>query len=222
MHLHLKHSRHRAFYVAGGIGVVVGIVTAFFAADQALAFGIEAFFVAYVALAFRQLRHMGADYLRKHADEADAPVPVIFGSTALAVCVSVVELFQLINSGQGPDPLRLGIAALSVVFGWFAVNTMVAQHYAYEYYGAPELKAEKGKGSAVAGGFDFPSGKDPDGMSFLYQSYTIAMTAQVSDVAVTSRAMQRIVLIHGIFSFFFNTIIIAAAVNITVSLGGGG
>jgi uncharacterized membrane protein len=34
--------------------------------------------------------------------------------------------------------------------------------------------------------------------------------------------MQRIVLIHSVFSFFFNTIIIAAAVNITVSLGSGG
>jgi len=221
MRLNFKHSRHRAFYVAGGIGVAVGIVTVFLAAGQALAFGIEAFFVAYLVLAFRQLRHMSAAYLRKHADEADAPVPVIFGSTALAVCVSVVELFLLINSGEGPDPLRLGVAALSVVLGWFAVNTMMAQHYAYEYYGAPEQKGKGRKDGDVAGGFDFPSGKEPDGMSFLYQSYTIAMTAQVSDVGVTSRAMQRIVLIHSVFSFFFNTVIIAAAVNITVSLGSG-
>jgi uncharacterized membrane protein len=32
--------------------------------------------------------------------------------------------------------------------------------------------------------------------------------------------MQRLVVVHGIFSFFFNTVIIAATVNLAVSLGG--
>jgi uncharacterized membrane protein len=213
-------SRHRAFYVAGGIGVVFGIVTFFIAADQALAIGVEAFFVAYLVLAFWQMRGMSADFLRSHADEADAPVPVIFGSTALALGVAVVTLFQIINGGGQSDPLHLTLGAASVVLGWFTVNTMAAQHYAYEYYGAPENKTDGEK--KVAGGFDFPSGRNPDGMSFLYQAYTIGMTAQVSDVAVTTRAMQRIVTIHSVFSFFFNTVIIAAAVNITVSLSSGG
>ncbi|HTM76017.1 MAG TPA: DUF1345 domain-containing protein, partial [Devosia sp.] len=35
-----------------------------------------------------------------------------------------------------------------------------------------------------------------------------------------SREMQRLVLLHGIFSFFFNTVIVAAMVNIVVSLNG--
>jgi uncharacterized membrane protein len=215
----MPRPRHRAFYIAGGIGVAVGIVTAFIAAEQALTIGVEAFFIAYLVLAFWQLRGMTSDYLRSHADEADAPVPVIFGSTALALCVAVVSLFQLINKGGQPDPLQLTLGAASVILGWFVVNTMAAQHYAYEYYGAPE---NEDSDSSVAGGFDFPTGKEPDGASFLYQSYTIGMTAQVSDVAATTRAMQRIVLIHSVFSFFFNTVIIAAAVNITVSLGSGG
>ena len=40
------------------------------------------------------------------------------------------------------------------------------------------------------------------------------MTAQVADVHVTSNEMQRMVLMHGIFSFFFNTVIVAATVNV--------
>jgi uncharacterized membrane protein len=44
-------------------------------------------------------------------------------------------------------------------------------------------------------------------------------TAQVSDVEVTSNGMRRLVLLHGIFAFLFNTVIIAVAVNIVVSLG---
>lgn len=45
------------------------------------------------------------------------------------------------------------------------------------------------------------------------------MTAQTSDVDVTNTAMRRRTLVHGIVSFFFNTVIVAAAVNITVAMG---
>ncbi len=36
------------------------------------------------------------------------------------------------------------------------------------------------------------------------------MTAQTSDTDITSNAMRRLVLVHGVFSFFFNTVIVAA------------
>jgi uncharacterized membrane protein len=42
------------------------------------------------------------------------------------------------------------------------------------------------------------------------------MTCQVSDVDVTSREMRRLVLLHGILSFGFNTVILALTIN-TVS-----
>jgi uncharacterized membrane protein len=40
------------------------------------------------------------------------------------------------------------------------------------------------------------------------------MTCQVSDVQVTSRPMRRLTLMHGVLSFFFNTVILALAVNL--------
>jgi uncharacterized membrane protein len=45
------------------------------------------------------------------------------------------------------------------------------------------------------------------------------MTAQTADTGIASAAMRRAVLLHGIASFFFNTVIVAAAVNVAVSLG---
>ena len=45
------------------------------------------------------------------------------------------------------------------------------------------------------------------------------MTAQVSDVQVETRAMRMAVLVHGIASFFFNTGILALAVNAAVLAG---
>ena len=44
------------------------------------------------------------------------------------------------------------------------------------------------------------------------------MTCQVSDVNVTSRAMRRLALLHGLLSFTFNTAILALSINIVSGL----
>jgi uncharacterized membrane protein len=58
------------------------------------------------------------------------------------------------------------------------------------------------------GGLSFPHDKKPDYLDFLYFSFVIGMTCQVSDVRIISRSLRRISLAHGIISFFFNTIIL--------------
>ena len=45
------------------------------------------------------------------------------------------------------------------------------------------------------------------------------MTAQVSDVTTTSPALRKVVLLHAVASFFYNTVILALAVNAAVSAG---
>jgi uncharacterized membrane protein len=46
------------------------------------------------------------------------------------------------------------------------------------------------------------------------------MTAQTSDVGVTTTVMRKATLAHSIVSFFFNTVLVAAFVNAAVSLAG--
>ncbi|WP_296737353.1 DUF1345 domain-containing protein [Mesorhizobium sp.] len=70
------------------------------------------------------------------------------------------------------------------------------------------------------GGLEFPGGKRPEGWDFLYFSTVIGMTAQTADTGITTTHMRRVVLLHSILSFFFNAVILAAAVNLAVSLGG--
>ena len=53
---------------------------------------------------------------------------------------------------------------------------------------------------------------------FLYFSFVIGMTCQVSDVQVKTMVMRRAILGHGVASFFFNTVFIAMAVNAAVAL----
>jgi len=66
---------------------------------------------------------------------------------------------------------------------------------------------------------DFPGPKkDPGVWDFLYFATVVGMTAQTSDVQVTTTTMRKFVLLHGIVSFAFNTVLIAIAVNVVVSL----
>jgi uncharacterized membrane protein len=44
----------------------------------------------------------------------------------------------------------------------------------------------------------------------------------VSDIRITSAKLRKIVLVHATFSYFFNTLIVAATVNVAVAVGSGG
>jgi len=216
---HKRHKRYRSFYLAVVVGLAAFALSVIFVSAQAITVGSIAFFIVYLAMTLRAFPGMSAKFLKLHAAEADAPVTLIFGATLVVVVAAVFSLFQLINSGGPIEPLRMAGAVLAVILGWFMIHAMAAHHYAYEYYAAPEVRNEGDDGSAVVGGLDFPTGKEPGGTSFLYFSFVIGMTAQVADVAITSVHMQRLVALHGIFSFFFNTLIIAATVNLVVNLG---
>ncbi|MGB3390705.1 MAG: DUF1345 domain-containing protein, partial [Pseudaminobacter sp.] len=52
---------------------------------------------------------------------------------------------------------------------------------------------------------------------FVYFSFVIGMTAQVSDVGITDRMIRRTATAHGITSFLFNTALLALMVNIAAS-----
>lgn len=91
------------------------------------------------------------------------------------------------------------------------MHTVFGMHYAHNFYGDSENRAARH-------GLDFPGEPDPDYRDFTYFSFVIGMTCQVSDVQVTSREMRRLVLIHGVLSFVFNTVILALTVNIVSSL----
>ncbi len=55
-------------------------------------------------------------------------------------------------------------------------------------------------------------------MDFLYFAVVIGMTSQTSDVSISSSALRRLVLIHGVIAFFFNTTLLAITINIAAGL----
>src|SRR5262249_43962893 len=99
-------------------------------------------------------------------------------------------------------------ATLTIMLSWAFTHTIFAVHYAHEYY-----DENAGKG----GGLTFPGTEEPDYWDFVYFSFVIGMTSQVSDVCISSPRIRRTVTAHGIVSFVFNVALLARRVNIAAS-----
>jgi uncharacterized membrane protein len=69
-----------------------------------------------------------------------------------------------------------------------------------------------------ANGLRFPGDNRHDYWDFIYFSFVIGTTFQVSDVAVTNRWIRHSVSAHGVLSFFFNTAILALTANMAASM----
>jgi uncharacterized membrane protein len=139
-------------------------------------------------------------------------VVVIIGS--IATMLALFAQLMAIKTEKGFDRnLSIGLSVMTIMLSWLLIHTVFALFYAHEFHTEGPGGA-KGQG----GGLKFPDDSTPDYLDFLYFSFVVGTTAQTSDVDVTSRAMRRVVLLHGILSFFFNTAVIALAVNIAAQL----
>ncbi len=154
--------------------------------------------------------------MRKRAQQQDAGRLVILGLITAVACISIfaiVFMLQDKKNAGGLLILHLGLSILTIVGSWMLVHTIFAIHYAHAYYQDHKTLQER-----KSAGIDFPGELEPDYWDFLYFSFVIGMTSQVSDTDITSSAMRRLALIHGILSFFFNTTILAMSINIIAGL----
>lgn len=152
--------------------------------------------------------------IRQRAAEQDEGAFAILLLSIAATFASLVAIVvDLGGSKQAPNDQAVVLvlhAMATILLSWSFVHTIFALHYAHEYYGE--------RRDGVIGGVNFPEDKEPDYWDFLYFSLVIGMTSQVSDVAVTSKGIRRIVAIHGVLSFFFNLTVLALTVNMVSNL----
>jgi uncharacterized membrane protein len=137
-----------------------------------------------------------------------------------AACASLVAIIYILSSRQNLLPSVLGLhitlSVVSIVCSWLLLHTVFTLHYAHCYY-RPESKTPS---ATHAGGLDFPGDEPPDYLDFAYFALVLGMTYQVSDVAITSRLIRRVALLHGLLSFWFYTVVFALSINILSSLVG--
>jgi len=201
---HLRH--HSRFYGAALIGLGFYLFApALPQVIRLLAAG-DVFFLFYlIAMAAMAIR-LGADDLEARAAEEDEGIVlvVLIVLTTIGFCCAAVV--AVLHEKQTPALLPLALAIAAAPLGWMTLHTIAAFHYANLFYGQP------------AGGLVFPGTKRPGTWDFIYYAFVVGMTAQVSDVQVLSTKIRRATLGHSVVSFFFNTAIIAMAVNAVVAI----
>jgi uncharacterized membrane protein len=139
-------------------------------------------------------------------DEGRVVIPLLSVTAAVASLGAI--FFELSTAPAGHHFISLAFAAVTILLSWSFIQFIFAFHYAHEFYADHRGKAR---------GLRFPDHEAPDYWDFLYFSFVIGMTSQVSDVCVTSKPLRRIVTAHGLLSFIFNVTLLALAINLAAS-----
>jgi uncharacterized membrane protein len=146
------------------------------------------------------------DIRRRAAREDEGRFAILILTVAAGLASLAAILAELGSANGGRRPAQLGLAAATILLSWAFIHTIFALHYAHEFYG---------ERAGPGGGMAFPGGDgEPDYWDFVYFSFVIGMTSQVSDVGVTSKPVRRTVAAHGIVAFVFNAALLALTVNI--------
>jgi uncharacterized membrane protein len=137
---------------------------------------------------------------------------IVLASIAFGFAAAVEILGKGPNVPASDRGLALGIGISAVVLGWVLIHTTFIFRYAHLFY-----YDDDDDGNATRG-LTFPGTRDPDDYDFAYFSFVVGMTFQVSDVQITDPAVRRVVLLHGLISFAYNTAILALVVNLASGL----
>ncbi|MBI5320705.1 DUF1345 domain-containing protein [Bradyrhizobium sp.] len=208
MFLRVVVSRPRTF-----VGLAIAIVAFFLIPESRrlvtrVLVSWDVFAAIYLVAAYAMMLRCGHEHIKPSAILQDDGRFLIMVLTQLGALASIAAIvFELGASRKSAAGLTL--AVVTIALSWTLVHTTFALHYAHDYY----------RGSKP-GGLQFPGGdakEKPDYWDFVYFSFVIGMTAQVSDVGITDRIIRRTATVHGIISFAFNTALLALMVNIAAS-----
>jgi uncharacterized membrane protein len=202
------YARPRTF-----IAVAIGIVAFFLLPDSLrlvtrLLMSWDGFITVYLTLVYIMMFRCELSHIRRNAVLQDDGRFLILLVTAFGAFASIAAIVFELGSSHRSAP-QLTLATVTIALSWAAVHTTFALHYAHDYYRG-----------AKPGGLQFPSGDEHDHADywdFVYFSFVIGMTAQVSDVGITDKTIRRTATAHGIISFVFNTALLALMVNIAAS-----
>jgi uncharacterized membrane protein len=202
------YARPRTF-----VAIAVGVVAFFLSPPSTrlvtrLLIGWDIFATLYLGLVYFMMLCSEHRRIKRDAVLQDDGRFLILLVTALGAFASIAAIVLELGSTHHAVP-QLAIATATIALSWAVVHTAFALHYAHDYYRG-----------AKPGGLQFPSGEKQDHADywdFVYFSFVIGMTAQVSDVGITDKTIRRTATVHGIISFVYNTALVALMVNIAAS-----
>jgi uncharacterized membrane protein len=201
---------NRRLVASALVGVALGLGTGFVAVWQiAVLTGWCTGAAAFLAQVAGEVRNADATVTKRIATREDVSHVLADATLLVSAGASLIGVgFVLVKAGQYHGVTRASVAAIgavSVGLAWVTLQTIYMLRYARIYYDDDE------------GGVDF-GGEAPDYHDFAYLAFTIGMTYQVSDTAITRRELRRTVLRHALASFVFATAFIAVLINIVGGL----
>ena len=147
-------------------------------------------------------------YRARIEDETRWVFLALMASAAFFSMFAILGLMREAKAvGGGATVVETLFAGITILLSWLLAHTVFATHYAHDYFN--DVADNQSPGLA------FPAEhSDPDYWDFLYFSFVVGMTAQVSDVQVLTQPWRRLVLAHGLFAFLFNTVVLALSINL--------
>lgn len=144
--------------------------------------------------------------IRDHATKNDANRLSLLVVTSIVMLVVLVTVWVELTNATAARPASAAFIIATLMLAWLFSNSVYALHYAHLHYAQHEGRDR--------GGVDFPGRGEPDYWDFLYFAFTLGMTFQTSDVAITDRAVRRVVTAHCLAAFIFNLGVLAFTINI--------
>ena len=171
---------------------------------------------AFIVSMFWHMAHCTPEGMRARAAEDDEGRVTILSIVLVSVAVSVIAVgleLSLARTAHGLErALRVALAFGTVAASWFMAHVMFALHYAHGYYDRDEAAG------ADARGLRFPGEEEPDYWDFLHFAVIVGVAAQTADIAISAKRLRRLNTVHSLFSFAFNTVIVALTINLLAGL----
>jgi uncharacterized membrane protein len=206
---HDRVSRGVRLIACALLGALVGGVAAVWVSTApAVLVGWDVAAALYVAWAIAATFRLTAAATQERASTED-PGRAGFDILLIAASVASLAAVALVVISDGSSTVKdmsALLAVVSVVVGWCLLHTVFFERYARLYY------------ADIEGGINFNQQEPPDYRDFAYLAFTVGMTYQVSDTALTDRRIRHAVLRHALLSYLFGAVIIASTINLLVSL----
>jgi uncharacterized membrane protein len=202
-------ARTRQLAASAVAGVVGAVVTG---AVAGVRYGVLAgwmvFAIAFLGITWVTIGPMTAEQTAAHASSED-PRPVAADVLVVAAAlISLVAVGSLLLQGSSTNKdVSATASVVAVALAWASVHTVFTTRYARLYF------------TGTPGGVDWGGDEPPVYRDFAYLAFTVGMTFQVSETAVTDRRVRAAVLRHALLSYLFGTVFIATMINLVAGLG---
>jgi uncharacterized membrane protein len=168
----------------------------------------------YLLLALHMVWQADAEQMQRRAlkqNEGRWLVLAMVVIAAVAVLVAVGSQLGVVKKLPLQDKApHVALAAVTVLSSWLFTQTLMAVHYAHDFYWA----RANGRPDPLL----FPGTTDPRYADFFYFSCVIGTSGQTADVSFSGSDLRPTGVLHCILAFFFNTTVLALTINIAAGL----